>query len=284
MNMANKEAKNVFGHPAVIITILILVFLAGYFFLTRNQNNGAQAPQQNTPSQQDEINSLRKELDILKSKEANDTNSTSAQNSNISSIVSEYRNRTAFLLCSGTNPYSGQTYSQTGTGYVYWFDHATTLGLLTNKHVVTDDYGNAVTGCEVIIPGDQNSIFVSSADMKLHPDPTIDAARINIANPDAYLSSFAKKKVCDVKINTGDQVVILGYPAIGSPTDITATEGIISGKDYPYYVSSAKIDHGNSGGLAILVKNDCYFGIPSGAAVGSIESLGRILDVNAIAK
>ena len=90
--------------------------------------------------------------------------------------------------------------------------------------------------------------------------------------------------MCSAKINTGEQVIILGYPSIGSPTDITATDGIISGQDSPYYVTSAKIDHGNSGGLAILVKNDCYFGIPSGAVVGSVESLGRILDVNAIAK
>jgi len=41
--------------------------------------------------------------------------------------------------------------------------------------------------------------------------------------------------------------------------------------DGNYYVTSAKIDHGNSGGTAILVNNDCYIGIPSASVVGSVD-------------
>ena len=78
-------------------------------------------------------------------------------------------------------------------------------------------------------------------------------------------------------INIGDKIVVLGYPAIGTEGGITATEGIISGIEKNYYVTSAKIDHGNSGGAAILVKDDCYLGIPTWANPGSIESLARIL-------
>jgi hypothetical protein len=82
-------------------------------------------------------------------------------------------------------------------------------------------------------------------------------------------------------------MVILGYPVYGtgagtytsvfSTIEITATEGIISGMDEIYYTTSAKIDHGNSGGLAIDENNDCYIGIPTAAIEGQIESLGRIL-------
>jgi len=70
----------------------------------------------------------------------------------------------------------------------------------------------------------------------------------------------------------------LGYPGIGGNNDITATEGIISSYDGDYYITSAKIEHGNSGGIAILIKDNCFLGIPSYAEAGEIESMGRILD------
>jgi hypothetical protein len=70
----------------------------------------------------------------------------------------------------------------------------------------------------------------------------------------------------------------LGYPTIGSSGSITVTEGIVSGIEGDYYVTSAKIDHGNSGGVAILTKDDCYLGIPTFVKNnGGFESLGRIL-------
>jgi hypothetical protein len=83
--------------------------------------------------------------------------------------------------------------------------------------------------------------------------------------------------VCSDDVVVGDKLVVLGYPAIGTRDGITATEGIISGIEDEYYVTSAKIDHGNSGGAAILIKNDCYLGIPTWSDSGSFESLGRIL-------
>jgi hypothetical protein len=239
-------------------------------------------------STQAQIDNLKNQLDSLKQKESVDTKSLKlAQKSGVSlsSIITEWRTRTAFLVCNGIDSATGQAYSQTATAYIHRFANGN-VRAITNKHAVTDSYGNLVSGCEIQIPTDPVSIFVTFKDMISHPDPTIDASEIALDNNDKYISSMTKKKVCfqqsDVKVNVGDQVVILGYPAIGSQTDITATEGIISGYNYPYYITSAKIDHGNSGGLAILVKGDCYLGIPSGAVVGSIESLGRILEASAI--
>ena len=69
----------------------------------------------------------------------------------------------------------------------------------------------------------------------------------------------------------------MGYPGIGTQGGITATEGIVSGIENQYYVTSAKIDQGNSGGLAVLVKDNCFLGIPTWAKLGVIESLGRII-------
>jgi len=101
----------------------------------------------------------------------------------------------------------------------------------------------------------------------------------------AYTKSIisTKSNFCpEAKI--GDQVIILGYPTIGSKTGITVTEGIVSGEETSYWVTSAKIDKGNSGGAAILVKDNCYLGIPSSSVVGIMESLGRILKASIFLK
>lgn len=305
-----KTQKGFVWTPIVIAIAILVLGGVAYFGVKQYQLYTAEKieKEKQTQEQQSALNDAKAEIEKLKTaseatkKEQTDlenkieqtrvdsvksAQASKAFNPDLSAIISEWRGRTAFLLCSGTNLYTNRTYSQSATAYVSDFKGGV-WGLLTNKHAVTDDYGNVVTGCTVTIPGDPNPIYVSSVNIQLHPDPLIDAARVNIDNNDSFISSLSKKQMCarqtDIKINTGDQVIILGYPAIGSPTDITATEGIISGQDYPYYVTSAKIDHGNSGGLAILVKADCYFGIPSGAVVGSIESLGRILSTDAIAK
>jgi len=92
-----------------------------------------------------------------------------------------------------------------------------------------------------------------------------------------FQTSIQTLSICKVRPITGDQVVILGYPSVGSQSTVTATEGIISGFDDGYYVTSAKIEQGNSGGAAIHVKNNCFLGIPTLVVVGKIESLARIL-------
>ena len=89
-------------------------------------------------------------------------------------------------------------------------------------------------------------------------------------------------KYCKTVPNLGDPVIMLGFPAIGSPTGVTVTQGIISGYDGDYFITDAKIDHGNSGGVAINLDGNCYLGLPTWAATGEIESLARILKWQAI--
>nr|MDQ3014484.1 hypothetical protein [bacterium] len=69
-----------------------------------------------------------------------------------------------------------------------------------------------------------------------------------------------------------------------SRVDVTATEGIISGYEGNYYITSAKIEQGNSGGAAISLRDNCFLGIPTLTLVGKVESLGRILDWQSIQK
>ncbi len=152
-------------------------------------------------------------------------------------------------------------------------------GVLTNLHVLRD--GNIFAhDCDVKFLNDPNTINISNPSDLLMSANNIDAVILKIENPDLYILSLPpgdKNNKCQQDPDLGDEVVILGYPGIGSNRSITATEGIISGFEDNDYVTSAKVEHGNSGGVAILVKNDCTLGIPSFAESGSVESLARIL-------
>jgi len=82
--------------------------------------------------------------------------------------------------------------------------------------------------------------------------------------------------VCDGNnLKFGDQVYALGYPVSGGST-LTITEGIVSGFEGDFIKTSAKIDAGNSGGLAIH-QSGCLLGIPTYVQTGPYETLGRIL-------
>lgn len=284
--METENNQNHFNNPVVIILLIVLAGFGGYFLFSKNQNTVEVKPD----TSQEQIDDLKKELEALKEKESADAKTTqSIQNKpDLVSIISEWKNRTAFLLCSKTD-YNGQLTQQSATAYIHRFQGENVgVRAVTNKHAVLDDYGYAFTNCAISIPGAPKIYTPAAGGIVLHENPLFDVAQIYLDNTDPYIASIDRKKVCykqtSAKPYLGDQVVILGYPGIGSSNDITATEGIISGYDYPYFITSAKIDHGNSGGVAILVKDNCYLGLPTGSAVGEIESLGRILDISTFSK
>lgn len=91
------------------------------------------------------------------------------------------------------------------------------------------------------------------------------------------LPSIKKTDYCPrSKVHIGDAINIIGYPSTGGST-ITVTEGTVSGFEDLYIKTSAKIEHGNSGGLAVH-ESGCVLGMPVGVVSGELESLGRIID------
>lgn len=98
-----------------------------------------------------------------------------------------------------------------------------------------------------------------------------------ISSSSLVLANDAHPKVCDsTSFNIGEEVVILGYAGIAG-SYLSSKDGIISELDNPYIVTSAKIEHGDSGGGAFLVKTGCLIGLPVFSQAGEIESFGRIL-------
>lgn len=109
---------------------------------------------------------------------------------------------------------------------------------------------------------------------------------------------------CSPEMPIGSQVVIIGYPAFGAisvqrreggiarSSNRLVTNGIISGhegvqsvlKGLPHvdYFTSAKIDAGNSGGVALSKENGniCLLGIPTWLSEGVYETQGIIQNIH----
>lgn len=115
-----------------------------------------------------------------------------------------------------------------------------------------------------------------------------------------YAISSLKK--CPVQVPVGSPVAIIGYPAFGmqsaygghgSSDARIVSDGIVSGYDktvtpplgplpYPNYFVSAKIDSGNSGGIAISKTETglCVLGIPTWLNVGNYDTQGLIQNIH----
>jgi hypothetical protein len=223
-----------------------------------------------------EIAELQQKLKELGKKQLE---SSSGVQYSVSSIVEYWKPRIAYVTCN-----FGGLIKQSGSGTVFLQLPAFSnqIPVLTNRHVITyegiyDTYGPDY--CIVKI-GDETYRVLPTQFRFLTKG--YDLAILFIDNPSQKLKEIAiswKNELCKAKTGkVGDSIVVLGFPAIGSPTDITATEGIISGYEDYYYITSAKIDAGNSGGAAILLKENCFLGIPTYIVKGKAESLGRILD------
>lgn len=201
----------------------------------------------------------------------------------LSDVIKKWRPIVAYIECDFRDTNTSKLYSQvSGSGVVIDFGDGQ-ITVITNKHVIADSSGYQPSVCRVKLPDDNNIFTVQGKDISGYK--TIDIGLININNPNKYIKdltsiSVSPLKLCKQKPSVGESILILGYPGIGSQTDVTATEGIISGYDESYFITSAKIEHGNSGGIAVLLKSDCYLGIPTGVVAGELESLGRILDIN----
>lgn len=95
--------------------------------------------------------------------------------------------------------------------------------------------------------------------------------------------SFNEPESCPQYVpQLGDAVKIYGYPVTSGGYNLTITDGIISSfSDVGYILTSAKIDNGNSGGLAIN-GDGCWLGIPSAVVSGNHQNLGVIIPLNII--
>jgi len=207
----------------------------------------------------------------LREKEAAlDSNQT--ENATPPVSISNFAGYIVRVICTNGNK-DNPTFSS-GSGTIFGLNRF----VITNSHVVegmvlcsiglTDDIKSPPSRWyEATIAQNISSLDIALLEPTQSLPSNVNTVAYNLCNPDA--------------INLGDSVMVLGYPIVGGNT-ITATEGVISGFDGFLVKTSAKIEHGNSGGGAFLKDKNCWFGIPTSVAQGELESLGFIINYSLI--
>ncbi len=204
---------------------------------------------------------------------------------NLQTIVKYWHPIVVYVFCS-FNKNDGTIVYQSGSGTLSRTSKTTSgnlsIKVITNKHVLVADGFNGPSACSVDVPFNKIYTMVNDGTSDITGREDVDIGGIVINNPDTYLENLPLLKTvgigaCGNIPDLGSPVAILGYPGIGSRSGITITQGIISAYEGNYYVTDAKIEHGNSGGAAIDINNNCFLGIPTAAISGTVESLGRIL-------
>lgn len=167
--------------------------------------------------------------------------------------------------------------------------------ILTNRHVVTDQYSGIIDICFIgfieSINQEPNFGTVENpnlAEVKYYTtSEDMDAAILYLNNPTN--NTYPYVDIWSSNSNTlkfGDKVEVIGYPSIGGST-ITYTSGDFSGfgsyldGTQNYIKSTAILEHGNSGGAA-YDPNGQFIGIPTMVVTGSLNSMSYILSVNSI--
>src|SRR3989338_2923702 len=217
-----------------------------------------------------EIKKLKQESELAKQKQTSleervgDAAKSSVQNLSISSTeLAPYLTGVVEIDCVDTKG-SGSLWNLPGVGYV----------VLTNKHVVTKPYPATGT-CWVMISDSERSKI--SGDFN-----TIGVYDLNPIKRFAYKYQQAVNSKVDIAV----------YP-IENKNFRTITNGIISAHDtsvtgifgdlpYVNYFVSAKIDSGNSGGIAFSKDSRglCVLGIPTWLTVGNYETQGLIQNIH----
>ena len=197
---------------------------------------------------------------------------------NLSSIISQWRPLIANVECQFRYSDTGRLYQKSSVSGIAIKFGNTPGAILTNKHVLVDGNGYGADSCSAKLLDSGETL--SSSDIR-NSTKEYDLGYIYINNPSDYFKNLTSNfpSLCSQKPSLGDEIVVLGYPSIGSRNGLTATEGIVSGFDGNYFITSAKVEQGNSGGAAILLKDNCLLGIPTFVTLGRVESLARILDI-----
>lgn len=169
--------------------------------------------------------------------------------------------------------------------------------ILTNSHVIPQDSENIYVGddgCLVTLPdpitGYPKEIYWAEPLVFSELSDRYDLAYMVIKKPyydeetnellgeyDKSFPNFYNSACKDEYVKLGEPIRVFGYPAISGGYHLTITDGIVS--SFPgdgMIVTSAKISHGNSGGLAVDA-NGCMIGIPTMVSTDENESLGIII-------
>ncbi|SRR5258708_853541 len=167
--------------------------------------------------------------------------------------------------------------------------------IVTNNHVITGS-----NSCIVTIPnpvtGTITSIYTAQPLIAPNLSQIYDIAVLSITGsytdsnrkiwgvyPTTFTAYVNPSSCWNATPQLGDPIRIYGYPVTSGGYNLTVTDGIISSfTDNGNILTSAQVDSGNSGGLAINPKTGCIDGIPSAVSQGNYQNLGVIIPTSVL--
>lgn len=221
--------------------------------------------------------------------------------------LKDYINHVGWVSCTGK---SGGEWSGSGSVWMYNEEYQ----FLTNYHVIEGakqcqllySIRNTNTNTE-----NQFAIFDLNIDnARYESNSIVDYAIVGLKKisddtlPKGRQSPLSSSlKPCQKILPLSTPVFVIGFPVTTETTtqtsvgavesvNLTVTDGVISAydnrptsnyPDYNYFVT-AKIDSGNSGGLAVAKQqnNFCVMGIPTAVKIGNYETQGMVQSINNI--
>lgn len=258
-----------------------------------------------------QINSTNKiTQDLIKQK--NSTNSL--DNSITTSDLASYLTGVVQVFCNGERGSGSLQKYEGSNSYLVVTNQHVIENPFSNGFcfITTSDLNERATGV-YLIDTKEKEVWNNKTDvasMPLHPftDPLFFSKDLMFLTQGFLDSSIAINKLnyeignlqsCSGKVPTGSNLIIIGYPSDtttntpggGTENSRTVTNGIVSGYDttsinlglpYSNYFISAKIDAGNSGGIALSKENGnlCLLGIPTWVQVGTYDTQGIVQNIN----
>jgi len=299
----------------IIITGTLIVSGAGYLGINKYKNYQEEkvAKEQEVESQRKlleetleaqklKIDELESSLNETKAKQSNfiNKNDLLKQALTTTQIVKSNEKYMVAIACNTKDGIS------LGSGVIVGKNILGNPLVLTNYHVVQESYSSGTNSPCIVTPSvgfihDAEPVYFSSVTtiQQMYNEDWAFLEITNITNggkpnatPQKPMSNLSMSfpRICNPsELKSGSEIVILGYPSIGSNNtsgytirNLIATEGIISSSPEDWeddFAVSAKIDHGSSGGGGFLKTNGCYAGIPTYVIQGKLESLGRLINV-----
>ena len=233
----------------------------------------SQKKEEEKDKQLSELEKLKKEVEALKNQQnqiPKDYNKP--ENTTSSASIPELAGYIVRVICADSDRVN-PTFN-IGSGTIFGLKKT----VITNSHIV-----EGMVLCSIGLTDEIKNPPSRWYEATIVQDiPALDIALLEPTQPLPENVNTVAYNLCNSNnINLGDSVIVLGYPTVGGNT-ITVTEGVVSGFDGFLVKTSAKIEHGSSGGGAFLKNENCWFGIPTSVAQGELESLGFIINYSLI--
>jgi hypothetical protein len=205
------------------------------------------------------------------------------ENYKLEDVIKEWRPYVVRVTCITIDSNGNKKSYSDGSGFLA-YDPVKGPSVITNKHVFYVKDGISSNYCDIYFPESKEVVKVEKKDRYVS-SKGYDKGTLVITQPSEYISNLVKNSITTsrdckaTKPESTDDIVILGYPMGKPKDDISYAKGKIVGYQDRYFVSTATIVSGYSGGVAVSLKDNCYLGIPTYSQKDDL-SKSLILDIN----